>query len=41
MVDAVAYDKKAHGDKVIFVLAEAIGRCVRREIDRGSIRAAL
>ena len=41
VVDAVAYDKKAHGDKVIFVLAEAIGRCVQREIDRGSIRAAL
>ena len=41
VIDAVAYDKKASGGKVIFVLAEAIGRCVQREIDRGSIRDAL
>lgn len=41
VVDAVAYDKKAHGDKVVFVVAEAIGRCVQREIDRVSIRGAL
>jgi len=41
VIAAVAYDKKAHGGKVVFVLAEAIGRCVQREIDRGSIRGAL
>jgi 3-dehydroquinate synthase len=41
VIDAVAYDKKAHGDKVVFVLAEAVGRCVQREIDRESIRSAL
>jgi 3-dehydroquinate synthase len=41
VIDAVAYDKKAYGGKVVFVLAEAIGRCVQREIDRGSIRVAL
>jgi 3-dehydroquinate synthase len=41
IIDAVAYDKKAYGGKVVFVLAEAIGRCVQREIDRGSIRGAL
>lgn len=41
VIDAVAYDKKAQGSKVVFVLAEGIGRCVQRELDRGSIRAAL
>jgi 3-dehydroquinate synthase len=41
LIDAIAYDKKASGGKVAFVLAEAIGRCVQREIDRGSIRAVL
>jgi 3-dehydroquinate synthase len=41
VIAAVAYDKKTHGGKVVFVLAEAIGRCLQREIDRGSIRNAL
>jgi 3-dehydroquinate synthase len=41
VIDAVAYDKKASGGKVICVLAEAIGRCVQCEIDRQSIRGVL
>jgi 3-dehydroquinate synthase len=41
VIDAIAYDKKASGGKVICVLTEAIGRCVQREIDRQSIRGAL
>jgi 3-dehydroquinate synthase len=41
LIDAIAYDKKASGGKVAFVLAETIGRCVQREIDRGSIRVVL
>ena len=41
LIDAIAYDKKACGGKVVFVLAETIGCCVQREIDRGSIRAVL
>jgi len=41
VIDAVTYDKKAHGDKVVFVLTEDVGRCVQRQIDRESIRSAL
>jgi 3-dehydroquinate synthase len=41
LVDAVAFDKKVSGDKVIFVVVERIGHCVQREIDRGLIATAL
>lgn len=41
LVDAVAFDKKAAGSKVVFVLAEGIGRCAQREIDRGVIASVL
>jgi 3-dehydroquinate synthetase len=41
VISAVSYDKKSSGGKVIFILTEAIGHCVQREIDRGSIGVAL
>jgi 3-dehydroquinate synthase len=41
IVDAVAFDKKAAGGEVTFVLAEEVGRCAQREIDRAVIATVL
>jgi 3-dehydroquinate synthase len=41
IVAAVAFDKKSRGERVVFVLAEAIGRCVQRELEPAALRAVL
>jgi 3-dehydroquinate synthase len=41
IVRAVSFDKKTRGDRVVFVLAEAVGRSVQREIDPAAVRNAL
>jgi 3-dehydroquinate synthetase len=41
VLSAVGFDKKARGDRVVFVLAEAVGRTVQRELDPAALRAVL
>jgi 3-dehydroquinate synthase len=41
IVRAVAFDKKAEGERVVFVLAEAIGRCTQRELEPSVLRNVL
>lgn len=38
---ALAFDKKARGERVVFVLAEAVGRVVQRELDPAALRGVL
>ena len=41
VVRAVSFDKKARGARVVFVLSEAVGRTVERELDPTALRAVL